>query len=173
MRWRDLALPVVVAVAVLGLAAYFWFQGRSKAVPFVVTDSSVAFVSAADRRVPEPLREDLPSERLMLLTVGWAAAEKISGGDYYVLVTVPSGWTGYACVPDCKWGTNDDVQRFAKALPRTPYPEGAIFPADEAGQVTVTFVPPEGDEGYRGQFQPAAWLVQTDGGNVLGTQRIS
>ncbi len=172
-RLREVALPGLVAAMVLLYVGYMWVAGRSHTVDFAVVHGSFQFVSAQDARVPDSLRDDAPSDDLLLVNVHWKAADEIAGGAYYVVVAAPTYWLPYACEPQCDWGTTEDVTKFAHSLPRLTFPEGAIFPADEEGQVVVAFAATPGHDNAKKDFNPAAWLVQTDGTNVLGSQRIN
>jgi hypothetical protein len=172
MRGRDWWLPLIVATAVVAYVGYLWFQGRDHSVQFAITGSDIRFVDVDDPSISDQLREESPSPRLMLVEVSWEAAEAIESGAYYVLASPPVGWSNYACEPECDWGSSADVAQFADALKRRTFAEGAKFDADEAGSVQVTFVPPPLVTEEPESFEPAAWLVQTDGENVLGGKRI-
>ncbi|HET7327835.1 MAG TPA: hypothetical protein VFJ14_11195 [Nocardioidaceae bacterium] len=172
-RGRGLAAPSLVTLAVFGFVAYMWFQGRAHTVEFAVTRGEVAFVQASEPRVPEPLRARAPTDRMLLVDASWEAAEAIEGGSYYVLVAAPPGWKHYACEPECDWGTTQDLRKYADALPLRTARLGAQFDADESGRVRVAFVPGDGAGTRDPTFQPAAWLVQTDGDNVLHAKLIS
>lgn len=172
MRGRDLGLPLLVAVAVTLFVGYLWFQGRAQTSEFAVTSAHLGFMSADDARLAESLRENAPAEQLMVVDVSWEAADAIDGGSYYVLVAAPNDWTNYACDPSCDWSSTPDLQQFAGALPRATFPEGAQFDAEETGHVQVAFAPLSSASEVDPEFEPAAWLVQTDGANVLEARRI-
>lgn len=172
MRGRDLGLPVLVSLAVIAFVGYLWFQGRAQTSEFVVTSAHLGFMAADDARLASSLRENAPAERLMVVDVSWQAEDAIDGGSYYVLVAAPNDWTNYACEPSCDWGTTPDLQSFASALPRATFAEGAQFDAEETGHVQVAFAPLSSASEVDPEFEPAAWLVQTDGQNVLEARRV-
>jgi len=173
MRGRDLAPPLVVAAVVIAFVGYLWFQGRAHTVEYVVTSGRVAYVEASSPTVPDSLREDAPADQMLMVDVTWEAEDAIAGGSYYVLVSTPPGWENYACEPECEWASTPDLERYAKELPLSTYPVGAKFAAEESGRVRVAFVPTSVDTEGQPAFQPAAWLVQTDGANVLKARLIS
>lgn len=172
-RGRELAVPSFVTLTVVGFVGYLWFQGRSHTVEYAVTRGDIAIVSTSDARVPPSLREDAPRDRMLLVEAAWQAAESIEGGSYYVLVAAPRGWRSHACEPECDWATTPDLTRYAQALPLDTYRVAARFDADEMGRVTVAFVPGRTGTERDPQTEPAAWLVQTDGDNVLQAKLIS
>lgn len=172
-RGRDLAVPSFVTLAVIGFVGYLWFQGRAHTVEFAVTRGDVAFVETSDLRVPESLSSQAPSDQMLLVEASWEAAESIEGGSYYVLVAAPPGWRNLACEPECDWGTTADLERYAGALPVETFRLAAQFDADELGRVQVAFVPGNGSAERDRSVEPAAWLVQTDGDNVLQAELIS
>lgn len=171
-RGRDLAVPSFVTLAVVAFVGYFWFQGRSHTVEYAVTRGEIAIVPTSSPRVPPSLREDAPADRMLLVEAAWQAAESIDGGSYYVLVSVPPGWRNYACEPECEWGTTPDLKRYAEALPVDTFRLAARFDADEMGRVTVAFVPRRPGVERDPATEPSAWLVQTDGDNVLQKPKL-
>ena len=172
-RGRDLAVPSFVTLAVMGFVAYMWFQGRAHMVDFAVTRGEATFVEASDPRLPQSIRADTPDRPMLLVDASWEATEPIEGGSYYVLVAAPPGWRNYACEPGCDWATTPDLKRYAGALPKATFRLGAKFDADELGRVRVAFVSRARKAEPAATFRPVAWLVQTDGDNVLQAKLIS
>jgi hypothetical protein len=169
----DGAVPAaVIAAAVIAFVAYLSFQGSSHAVDYAVTTSGVS-VAAADAPVVQAQwpRRAGPGQ-VLVLHVGWAAGEEIGPGSYAVLATVPPGWRHLGCVPECEWTNAEGVAEFARRLPRTPYRLAAAFEAEETGNVRVAFGSSPGGEEVTGDFVPTAWLVQTNGDDVLGAEQI-
>lgn len=173
---REGVLPaVVMATAVIGFSGYFWLQGGSHVVDFAVVRSSVEVVDAAARVVPGPIRREVRRDEVLLVDVAWAAAEPVNGGAYFVLVAAPHRWRPAGCLPECDWRTTSDVQRFAASLPRSTFRQAAVFDADAQARVAVAFQPARGLASTAQappSFEPAAWLLQTDGDNVLGAAPI-
>lgn len=176
MDWkggRGLAVPLFVTLAVIGFVGYLTFQGRAQTVPFAVTRGEVEFVETSDPRLPETLSAEAPSDQLLLVEASWEAADSIMGGSYFVLVAAPPGWRNHACEPECDWATTPDLEQYASALPVATFRLGAKFDAEESGQVMVALVPGDRNALRDPAVDPAAWLVQTDGDNVLQAKLIS
>jgi hypothetical protein len=174
---REGVLPaVLVAAAVIGVSGYFWWEGGAHVVDFAIVSASIDVTSKGDRQVPPAVREVARDDEVMLVDVSWAAADSVKGGAYFVLVTAPRGWRPLACVPECEWRTTSGVEAFADQLPRRTFPTAAVFSAAQEARVTVAFAPPrraaEGVGDVAAGFESAAWLVQTDGDNVLDAQQI-
>lgn len=171
-RTRDGALPAaVIATALVAFMAYVSFQGSSHAVEFAVTASDVAVVSADDQRVNRQWRRRDASSRVMLVDVAWQASESITAGSYAVMVTAPDGWRHLGCRPECEWTDGQGLSEFRRQLPRSPYRLGAAFAAEETGHVRVAFGSPRGAT-QPPAFVPVAWLVQTNGDDVLGAEQV-
>jgi hypothetical protein len=173
----DEQVPVVpaavVAAAVIAFVAYLSFQGASHAVEFAVTASDVTVRPATEGRDPRsswPRRARLG--QTLVLRVGWTAGEAIGAGSYAVVVSLPSGWRHVGCLPECEWTDGEGVAEFARQLPRPTYPLAAAFEAEESGTVRVAYAATRSGERLSGDFVPTAWLVQTNGDDVLGAEPI-
>ncbi|MPZ61092.1 MAG: hypothetical protein GEU93_07315 [Propionibacteriales bacterium] len=173
------ATAAVIVTLVLGATAYIWMQDRSAEVEYAVVTSSIGFTDRDDPELPDEWREEPgpeelepDPEHLLVVDVSWRAAEGIPGGSYFVLVAVPPGWAPYRCAPDCDFGATDDLDTIARSLPRSTSPESANAEAAETGRITVAYAPTPGRAGTAEGFEPAAWLVQTDGEHVLNFKQI-
>jgi hypothetical protein len=176
---RDGALPaVVIALAVIAYMGYLSFQGASHAVTFAVTGSDVAVVPAQGPAVPQRWQRRAGSGQVLLVDVSWTANEAIGAGSYAVMVTTPAGWRHLGCRPECEWSGGEGLREFGRQLPQQPYPLAATFEAEETGVVRVAFRSPRGSSGTGGagsvpsDYVPIAWLVQTNGDDVLGAEQV-
>lgn len=172
---REGTLPAaVIAAAVIAFVAYLSFQGSSHAVDYAVTSSRVAVVGATDDLLLDRWRRRLPDGgQAVVVDVAWQAGENLGAGSYAVLTTVPPGWRRLGCVPECQWSSEEGLRQFGRRLPRRPFPLAATFDADETGHVRVAFRPPRGSRPTAPPgFAPVAWLVQTNGDDVLGSQQV-
>ncbi|HWL97124.1 MAG TPA: hypothetical protein VNP20_07240 [Nocardioidaceae bacterium] len=170
---RDGMLPAaVITAAVIAFVAYLSFQGSAHAVDFAVTSSEVAVVPADDPQLPQQWQQRAQSSAVMAVDVSWQAGESIAAGSYAVMVTTPQGWRHLGCRPVCEWTSEEGLQQFARRVPRTPYPLAATFEAEEAGDVRVAFRSPRGATRVDPGFAPTAWLVQTNGDDVLGARPV-
>lgn len=170
---RDGALPAaVIAAAVIAFVGYVSFQGASHSVDFAVTGSDLAVVPATDALLPPPWQERARDSTVMVIDVSWQAGEAISAGSYAVMVNTPPGWQPLGCRPVCEWSDDEGLREFAHRLPRRPNPVAATFEAEETGAVQVAFRSPGDEAAPADAPAPAAWLVQTNGDDVLGAERI-
>ncbi len=170
---RDGALPAaVIAVAVIAFVAYLSFQGSSHAVAFAVTSSEVTVLSADGPTLRDRWQRRARPGQVMLVDVSWTADDSIGAGSYAVMVTTPPGWRHLGCRPACEWSASEGLAEFAGRLPRPPYRLAATFEAEETGDVRVAFRSPPGSHVTPADYVPIAWLVQTDGDDVLGAEQI-
>lgn len=170
---REGAFPAaVIAAAVIAFVAYLSFQGASHAVDFAVTSSDVSVMPADDERLGPQWQRAARSSRVMVVDVAWQAGDSIPAGSYAVMVTTPPGWRHLGCRPECEWSDDEGLREFGRRLPRTPYPLAATFEAEELGSVRVAFRSPRGVDGTADGLTPSAWLVQTNGDDVLGAESI-
>jgi hypothetical protein len=170
---RDGMFPAaVITTAVVAFVAYLSFQGASHAVDYAVTSAQVAFVGPDDPRLTARWQERAGSSTVMAVDVTWTAGESIAAGSYAVMVTTPKGWRHLGCRPACHWTAGQGLHEFARRVPRAPYPLAATFEAEEAGHVRVAFRSPRGVTQPPPAFAPTAWLVQTNGDDVLGARPV-
>jgi hypothetical protein len=170
---RDGMLPAAVITAtVIAFVAYLSFQGSAHAVDFAVTSSDVVVVPADDPQLPQQWQQRAQSSAVMAVDVSWQAGESIAAGSYAVMVTTPPGWRHLGCRPVCEWTVEEGLQQFARRVPREPYRLAATFEAEEAGEVRVAFRSPRGATRVDPGFAPTAWLVQTNGDDVLGARPV-
>lgn len=175
---RDGVVPAaVVATAVIAFVAYLSFQGATRAVDYAVVSADSAVVPVDARRVPPAWAAGTGGRQVLTVDVAWAAEDSIPAGAYAVFVTTPQGWRHLGCRPECEWSDDEGLREFARRLPRRPYPLAAVFEAEESGRVRVGFGvppgavhPPEAD--VAASFVPAAWLVQTNGDDILGAKQV-
>ncbi|MGH3366401.1 MAG: hypothetical protein ACRDOY_04295 [Nocardioidaceae bacterium] len=172
-RIRTDTIPAaVIAAAVVAFVAYSSLEGSSRAVDFAVTGAQARIVPADSSRVPARWEHRAPSARMLLVNVSWAAVDDIGGGSYVVLVTTPRGWVHLGCRPECEWSDDEPVRNYARSLPLATYRLGAAFSAEQTGRVRLGFRLPRGAPHAGRSFVPTAWLVQTDGDDVLGAEQI-
>ncbi|MGH3356123.1 MAG: hypothetical protein ACRDOJ_09505 [Nocardioidaceae bacterium] len=170
---REGTVPaLIIAAAVIAFVAYVSFEGSSHAVDFAVTGSDASIVGADDPTVGPGWRQPAQPGPVMLVGIAWQAEESIPGGSYTALVTTPPGWRHLGCRPECEWVAEDELTKFARSLPRSTYRLGASFDAEESGNVTLGFRPPRGTRTAPRTFVPTAWLVQTNGDDILGIDQI-